>query len=94
MWLFRILFAVDTAVALVAFYFFVIGIADGSVSSFNITMWLGLLGGISAVLATGIALYARGRRGAACAVLAILGVPGILAGLFVLSLIILQPRWN
>lgn len=94
MWPFRILFAVSTAVALVAFYFFVIGIADGSVSSFNITMWLALLGGIAAVTAVGLALNARGRRTAACAVLSILAVPGLLAALFVLSLIVMQPRWN
>lgn len=94
MWLFRILFAVAAAVALVAFCFFAIGIADGSVSSFNMTMWLALLGGVSAVLAVGMALNARGHRVAACAVLSILAVPGLLAGLFVLSLIVMQPRWN
>ncbi len=94
MWAFRILFTIDAAVALVALYFFAIGIGDGSVSSFNITLWLALLGGIAAVLVVGLALNARGRRKAACAVLSILALPGLLGGLLVLGLIVAQPRWN
>ena len=39
MTLYRILLAIDVAAALVAVYFFVVGIGDGSVSSFNIAIW-------------------------------------------------------
>ncbi len=90
----RILLAIDAAVALVALWFFFIGIADGSVSSFNIGLWLALLGGIAAILGGGWALNARGLRGAAIAVLSILAVPGLLFGLFVLAMVAFQPRWN
>ncbi len=81
-----------TAVAIVVF--FVIGIADGSVSSFNIVLWLGILAATAAVLLLGRYLRSRGRPGLASAVLAILAVPGLLYGFFLLLVIITQPRWN
>ena len=91
---FRLLIAVDAAVAAVVLYFFVIGLADGSVSSFNAGLWMAILAGVAGVLAGGLLLNANGRRGAATAVLAILAVPGLAFGLFVLLLVVLQPRWN
>ena len=65
--LYWILLAVDGAAALVALYFFFIGLADGSVSSFNAGIWLALLGGLGAVIGGGLAFNAAGRRRAACA---------------------------
>jgi hypothetical protein len=91
---FWILFGIDAAVAMVAFWFFFIGLADGSVSSFNGGIWLALLGGIAAVMGGGWFLNANGQRGSAKAVLSILAVPGFLFGLFVLAMIVFQPRWN
>ncbi len=93
MW-FGILFAIDAAVALVFLYFFLIGLADGSVSSFNIALWLAILAGLAAVLIGGPALGAHGHRAAAYALLLVLAIPGFLGGLFLLAVIILQPRWN
>ena len=92
--LFRTLFAIDATIALIVFYFFVESLRDGSVSSFNIVMWLALLGGIAAILTLGLLLNAKGHRRAANGVLLILALPGFLFGLLMLSLIILQPRWN
>ena len=63
-------------------------------SSFNIGLWLALLGGIAAVLGGGWALNAKGQRRAALGVLAILALPGLLFGLFILMVLVLQPRWN
>jgi len=90
----RTLLGIDLLVALVVLYFFVIGLADGSVSSFNISLWLGLLAAVAATVGGGWLLYANGRRGAAVAALSILAVPGVLYGLFVLLIVIAQPRWN
>jgi hypothetical protein len=90
----RTLLGIDLLVALVVLYFFVIGLADGSVSSFNISLWLGLLAAVAAAVGGGWLLYANGRRGAAVAALSILAVPGVLYGLFVLLIVIAQPRWN
>ncbi len=91
---FWIVFAIDAAAAAVALYFFFVGLGDGSVSAFNIVLWLALLGGIAAILGGGLGLHASGRRGAAIGVLAILGIPAFLYGLFILLLVILQPSWH
>lgn len=89
------LFLIAAGFALaVAIYFFGIGLADGSVSSFNIVLWVALLGGLFGVTGGGWLLNTRGHRGAAMMVLAILAVPAILAGIAILLLIVLQPRWN
>ncbi|HEX4882905.1 MAG TPA: osmoprotectant transporter permease [Casimicrobiaceae bacterium] len=91
---YKVMLGIDALVALVVLCFFVIGIADGSVSSFNIVLWLVILGVLAAVLGGGFALHRQGRNKAALAVLAIVAIPGLLYGLFVLSILILQPRWN
>jgi hypothetical protein len=91
---FGILLAIDAVAALVILYFFLIGLADGSVSSFNIQLWLGTLAVIAAILGGGLALKAKGQRIAANLVLLILATPAAIYGLFVLSIIVFQPRWN
>ena len=90
----RTLLGIDGLVALVVVYFFVIGLADGSVSSFNMHLWLGLLAVVAAVVGGGWMLDANGRRGAAIVALSILAVPGVLYALFILLIVIAQLRWN
>ncbi len=92
--LFRSTFAAAMLTAAVIVVFFVIGIADGSVSSFNIVLWLGILAATVAVLSLGWFLHSRGKPGLASAVLAILAVPGLLYALFLLLVVLTQPRWN
>jgi hypothetical protein len=91
---FYIVFGIAAAVALVVLYFFLAGLGDGSVSSFNMLLRVVLLGGTAAVLGGGWTLNAKGHRGAAIGVLMILALPGFLFGLFILAALILQPRWN
>jgi hypothetical protein len=91
---FRILLAIDTLAALVIVYFFIVGIVDGSVSSFNITLWLGILAIVAAVLGGGWMLNKSGQRAAGNVVLAVLAIPGILFGVFMLVVIIAQPNWH
>ena len=90
----RLLFAIDALAAAVILYFFAVGIADGSVSSFNIGLWLGILGALAVILGGGAALNAKGRRKAATALLLVLAIPAALYGLFFLLIIVFQPRWN
>ncbi|TMJ19313.1 MAG: osmoprotectant transporter permease [Alphaproteobacteria bacterium] len=75
-------------------YFFLWGLSDGSVSSFNIGIWLALVGGAGAILGGGLYLARRGQRGAATAVLALLALPAIAFVLFFGLLILSHPRWN
>lgn len=91
---YRGFFGCGLVCAALAVAFFFIGLGDGSVSSFNLTLWLLLLAGLGTVLWAGHVLRRRGRTGAAIAVLGIVALPGLLAGLFALLVVITQPRWN
>jgi hypothetical protein len=88
------LWIVDLLVAAVVVGFFVWGLADGSVSSFNIMLWLGLLGLVGAVVVGGRALQRAGHTVAATFVLLVLALPGLGFAFFLLMVVILQPRWN
>ncbi len=92
--LFTATFVCSALTTLVAVAFFAIGLGDGSVSSFNLALWLALLGVMGLSLWAGYALNARGKRGLAIAALAVTAVPGIFAALFLLLVLVTQPRWN
>lgn len=80
-------FGLDSIVFAVLFYFFLIGLADGSVSSFNMALWLPLMLVPPLVLWGGLRLKASGRPGAANGLLALVAVPGVLLGGWMLLLI-------
>ena len=91
---FGILLVIDFVVLALIAGFFLIGLADGSVSSFNMLLWLLVLVVPTAVVLGGWRLKARGQGRAASVVLALLAVPAALAGLFFLLLILGPGRWN
>lgn len=91
---FWIPFGIDAIVAAVFVVFFVIGIADGSVSSFNIVLWVAILGALGLLLGGALALRAKGQLLPALVLLWLLAVPALLVGLLLLLAIIFQPRWN
>ena len=78
----------------VAVLFFLLGLADGTVSSFNAGLWALLLLVTFGVTAGSLVLKTRGRPGLGALLSLVLAVPGFLAMLFFLLLVILQPRWN
>jgi hypothetical protein len=92
--MFWIVWGWDAVIALVFLYFFGAGIADGSVSSFNISLWAGILLGLGAVLGGSLWIRAKGHPIVAAVLLWALAVPGILYVLFFLLIIITSPRWN
>lgn len=75
-------------------YFFFIGLADGSVSSFNMTLWMTTLAGLAAILFGGYSLNKNGNTRTAKLVLSVLAVPASCFAVFFLIIIIAQPRWN
>lgn len=92
--IFWTLWFVNAAAAAVVVYFFFAGAADGSVSSFNIGMWLGLLAACLVIVAGSLALRAKGH-----AILALLmlmpGAAGTtLYALFIILIVATGPRWN
>ena len=84
----------DALIALVFVVFFVWGLADGSVSSFNMVLWIGILAALGGVLGGSSWLRNAGHQRIAKVVLLSLAIPGFLVALFFLVLIIAQPRWN
>jgi len=91
---FWILWGFDALIAVVFVVFFVWGLADGTVSSFNILLWLGTLAALGGVLGGSSWLRNAGRQRAARAVLMALAFPSAMAVLFFLIVLIAQPRWN
>ena len=91
---FWILWGIDAVIAAVILYFFLLGLADRSVSMFNIGLWIAILAALSAVIGGSLWLRSAGQRGPATIVLLILAVPGILFALFFVVLLITNPRWN
>ena len=91
---FWIPWAIDAVIAAIAVFFFLWGLADGSVSAFNIGLWILMLGGVTVVVAGSLWLRSIGRPGLGTALLLALAIPGMLVGLFFLILIVGNPRWN
>ena len=94
MTVFRILLGIDGLAAAVVLFFFLWGVSDGTVSSFNILIWLALLGGVGGVVGGGLWLNSLGHRRFANRLLLVLAIPATLIFLFFLALIVLQPDWR
>ena len=93
-WLFWILWGFDAVVALGFVYFFFVGVADGSVSSFNITLWLGILGFFAALMGGTLWLKLIGHPVIGICILVGPAIVALLTALFFLVIIISNPRWN
>ncbi len=91
---FWILWSIGALVALVAIYYFFVGLADGSVSGNNSGIWFLLLTVIAGVLLGSLGLKSQGYLGWAKVLLGVLAIPGFLAGIFLLSVIFFKGRWN
>ncbi len=91
---FWLLWGFDALVTLVVLYFFLAGLADGSVSSFNLGLWLTILLILAGVMVGSLAFRSAGHPVIATAILLVLAVPGLLYALFLLVALIAAPRWN
>ena len=91
---FWLLWGFDALVAAVVVFFFLWGLADGTVSSFNIVLWLCVLALVAAVVGGSLALKNAGRAKTAVSLLLVLAIPGLGFTVFLIAVLILQPRWN
>jgi len=91
---FWIPWSIDLVVAVIAVYFFFVGLADGSVSSFNMGLWLVILSALGGIVGGSLALRAAARTRVAIVMVALLAVPSALIGLFYLVLLVAPVRWN
>ena len=91
---FWIPWAVNAVVASVLLFFFLWGLADDSVSSFNIGLWLLMLGVAAVVLGGSLALKAADRVKLAKALVMVFAIPGVVLGLFFAVIVLVPGRWN
>ena len=91
---FRLLWIFDALVAAVFVYFFLAGLAAGTVSSFNLGLWLATLGFFAAVLAGSWWLRAKNWPRAALIVLSVPALPSLAYLLLILAFLIAQPDWR
>ncbi len=88
-------FLTINAIALaVLFFFFMWGLSDGTVSSFNILLWLAMLGIPSATLLGGWVQWNKGNHSFAIMLLLLPSVPALLFFLFFFMIIVLAPDWK
>lgn len=91
--LYWILWVIDAVVALIIFYFFIIGINDGSIGSSNGGLWTAILIGLLIILGGSYYLKDEYQRYAKI-LLATLAIPSLLYGLIILIFILSKGRWN
>ena len=94
MTLFGIVWGIDVIVALVAVFFFVWGVQDGSVSTFNIgcgpaswRRWASSCSAAARCIATGIGWLAT-------LLAAVPAIPALLYGLLIVAMMFSGARWN
>lgn len=90
----RILFGIAWLTLGSILFFFLWGLSDGTVAAFNILPWLALIAVPSLMLWSARALRAKGRDGAAMAVLGVMAVPALLLGTVILVFIIAPPSFH
>jgi len=91
---FWLLWGFDAVVAAIVVFFFLWGLSDGTVSSFNIVLWLAMLSMVSGVVFGSLALRRANHGAAAFGLLMVLAIPGLGMTLLLVSVLILHPRWN
>lgn len=92
--IFRILVGIGALVLAVLGFFFVQGLADGSVSGFDNRLWAATLAAPALVLGAALVLARRGRRRAASILLLILAVPAVLLAAVMGFLAIAEVHWD
>lgn len=94
LWFFRAFLALALLTTAVVVAFFLIGLEDGSVSSFNLSSWLVVLAVVTSIPVAGIALRRSAHPLAGTLVLGVSALPALLYALFMLLVIATGERWN
>lgn len=92
--LFKILWVIDLVAAGIIIWFFIAGLADGSVTYRNIKLWLFLLLAAGCIVWISRLLKNQGHDKLAMLAVLILALPAIVYGLFVLLMATNNGRWN
>ena len=85
--MFGTLFAINVVAGLVALAFFIIGLADGTVTSFNILIWAAMLGVVFSMPWAAWAVRLRGRARLGTLLLLPVALSALVAGAMILMMI-------
>ena len=91
---FWILWIFNALIALIPIYFFFVGLADGTVSSRNLGMWLILMLVVAVVLIVPFLLKAAHQMGLAKGLMIVAAIPGLLAVLYFIVVMTMNPDWK
>jgi hypothetical protein len=92
--MFRIFWIIAAIVTLISLFFFVTGLADGTVNERNLMLWMGILAICAVALLGGPWLRHHQYPILGLIVTAIVAIPSMLFGLFMLIAILSGSRWN
>jgi hypothetical protein len=94
LWLFWVFWGIDALICAIAGVFFLLGLTNGSVSSFNIGIWIAIWAALAVILAGSLWLKAAGHPVIGTVLLLVLAIPGICYGLFVFLFTVTKSTWN
>ena len=92
--LFWMLWGFGALICTVILVFFFLGMVNGSVSSFNIGIWIGILAALTVILGGSLWLKKLGYPVLGTILLLVLAIPGLLYGLFIFLILVTKPSWN
>jgi hypothetical protein len=92
LWFFWTFWGIDALICIIVF--FLLGLADGSVSSFNIGIWIAIGAALTVIIVGSLWLKVVGYPVFGTMLLLVLAIPGILYGLFLFLTIVTKTQWN
>jgi hypothetical protein len=94
LWLFRMLLGIDAIICAIIVVFFFIGMVSGSVSSYNIGLWIAILAALAVIFGVSLWLKMLGYTVFGTLLLLVIAIPGLLYGLFIFLTIVTKTSWN
>jgi hypothetical protein len=91
---FWIAWAIDAVTGAIILVFFFWGLADGSVSSFNLLIWIAILSALAVFLIGSLLLKTMGHPVPGMILLLVLAVPAVLCAFFLLVFIFSGSQWK
>ncbi len=92
--LFKIFLSIDVLICAIVIGSFFWGLIDGSVSSFNIGIWIVIFAVLAAIIFSSLWLKTIGYPVFGMILLLVLAVPGLLSGLFLFLFVVSGSSWN
>jgi len=92
--LFWIFLSIDALICAIVIGSFFWGLIDGSVSSFNMGIWIIIFVVLATIITGSLLLKKHGQLVLGTILLLVLAVPGLLSGLFLFLFVVSGSSWN